>query len=117
MFLEGLFDLKVFIFLGFSISWIGGLEGLLMGGLMLFRKVFLSWLKFRDGLFFMSWLIVFTGDCEILVILGLLGFMSWFGFIFKFSGLFRGFFNSCFLSELSLGGCPSKEDLAFLFCE
>ena len=107
-------------FLGFSISWIGGLVRLLIGGVVLFRKVFLSWLKFSAVLLFRFLFVRFAWDFELLIILGLIGFFSWLGIIFWLSGLLRGFFNNGFLLELSLRDFPFtgeiRVDLSSFFC-
>ena len=81
MFFDDSLVLELFIFLGFSMSWIGCFVGLLIGGVVLFWKVFLSWLRF----------------------------LGWFGFIFRLSGLLRGLINNGFLFKLSLRGFPFKE--------
>ena len=121
MFLEDSSDLTLLlIFLGFAISWIGGFAGLLIGGVVLFSKVFLSWLKFCKGLLLIFWFLRFAWDFELLTILGLLGFIDWFEIFFRLSGLLRGFINNGFLFELSLIGSPFTEeirgDLSSLFC-
>ena len=111
MFWEDSLDLKlVFIFLGFAINWIGGFAGLLIGGVGLFKKVFLSWLSFCEGLIFVFWIVRLAWDCELLTIVGLLGFLGWFEIIFRLSGLLRGFVNNGFLFKLSLTGLPSTEE-------
>ena len=117
MFLGDSFGFELtLIFLGFAINWIGVCAGLLIGGFVLFWKVFLSWLEFFSGLF-LIWLV---WVCELLTILGLLGFLSFFGNSFRLSGLLRGFVSNCFLFELSLRGFPFREeiigDLSSLFC-
>ena len=118
MLLEELLDLTLFMFLGFAIRWIGGFAGLLIGGVVVFRNVFLSWLKFCEGLLFVF--VRFARDCELLTILGLLGFWSWFEIIFTLSGLLSGFINNGFLFELFLRGFLCLEeitgDLSSLFC-
>ena len=121
MLLEGSFDLVLsIIFLGFSISWIGGFTGLLIGGVVVLRRVFLSELRFWDGLLFMFRFAGFAWDCELLTILGFLGFVSWFGIIFRVCGLLRGFANNDgSLLDPSLLVCFFKgelmEDLSSLF--
>ena len=121
MFWEDSLDLTLLlIFLGLAISWIGGFAGLFIGGVMLFRKVFLSWLRFCEVLLFIFWFVRFAWDCELLAIVGLLRFLGWFEIIFRLSGLLRGFINNGFLFELSLRGFPFieeiTEDLSSLFC-
>jgi len=48
----------------------------LIGGIVLFSKVFLSWFKLCEGLLFIFVFVFvcFARDCELLIILGLLGF-------------------------------------------
>ena len=121
MFWEDSLDLELLlIFLGLAISWIGGFEGLFIGGVVLFRKVVLFWLRFCEVLIFIFWFVRFAGDCELLVIEGLLRFLGWFEIIFRLSGLLRGFINNGFLFELSLRGLPFieeiTEDSSSLFC-
>ena len=116
MFFDDSLVLELFIFLGFSMSWIGGFVGLLIGGVVLFWKVFLSWLEFFSGLF-LIWLV---WVCELLTILGLFGFLSWFEFALRLSGLVRGFVNKGFLFKLFVRGLPFTAeitgDLSSLFC-
>ena len=69
-------------FLGFAISWIGGFARLSGGVFVFFRKAFLSWFKLPEGLLFILVFLVFDWDCELVIIFGLLGFLSWFGIIF-----------------------------------
>ena len=119
MFWEDSLDLTLlFIFLGFAINWIGGFAGLLIGGVVLFSKVFLSWLKFCEG--FLLEFVRFARDCELLTKFGLLGFFSWFEIIFTLSGLLSGFINNGYMFELSLRGFPFlgeiTGDLSSLFC-
>ena len=123
MLLEASLDLLFFIFLGFSINWIGGLDGLLIDWVELLRKFFLSWLKFCAGLFCIFWFIGFDFDWGLLIILGLLGLLglfSWLGIVFTLSGLLSGFVSNGFLFSLSLGDfCLLEEiteDLSSLFC-
>ena len=121
MFWEDSLDLALFlIFLGLAISWIGGFAGLFIGGVVLFWKVFLSWLKFCEVLLVLFWFLRFAWDCELLTIDGLLRFLSGFEIIFRLSGLFKGFINNGFLFELSLRGFSFieeiTEDLSSLFC-
>ena len=108
MFLEGSLDLVLsIIFLGFSTSCIVGFTGLLIGGIVLLRRVFVFDLRFWDGLLFVFPCAGFTRDCELIIVLGSLGFFSWFGIIFRVSGLLRGFAsNDGFLLDSSLLGCP-----------
>ena len=102
MFLEESFDLTLLlIFLGLAISWIGGFAGFFIGGVALFRKVFLSWFRFCEVLLFILWFVRFAWDCELLVIIGLLRFLGWFEISFRLSGLLRGFINNGFLFGLS----------------
>ena len=107
------------IFWGFAISWIGGFAGLLLGKVVLFWKVFLSCFEFSEGLLFIFRFEGFAWDCELLTILGLLGFLGWLEIIFILSGLFKGFINNGFLFKLSLRGLPFTrgvtEDLFSLF--
>ena len=101
MFLVGLLELALLVkFFGFSISWIGGLAGFLAGWVVLLRKVFWSLFDFCEGLFINFWFRWFIWDCELLTILGLLGFFGRFEFKFGLSGLFRGLINNGFLFEL-----------------
>ena len=121
LFLEDSLDLTLLlIFLGFAINWIGGFAGLLIGGIVLFRKFLLSWLKFCESLPFVFWFVIFGCDGELLIIFGLLRFLDWFEIFFKVSGLFIGFINNGLFFELSLRGSPFKEeatvDLSALFC-
>ena len=65
-FWEDWIDLKLlFMFLGFAVSSIGGFAGLLIGWVILFWKVFLSWLKFCEGLLFIFWFVRLDRDCEL----------------------------------------------------
>ena len=83
MFLGDSLDLKLlFIFLGFAMSWMGGFAGLLIGGVVLLRKVFLSWLKFCGEFLFIFWFLRFAWDSELLTRLDLLEFLGWFEIIF-----------------------------------
>ena len=112
IFWEDSFDfILLVIFLGLAISWIGGFDGLFIGVVVLFRKVFLSCLRFCKVLLFIFWFVRFAWDCELLVMLGLLRFLGLFEIIFWLSGLLRGFINNGFLFELSLRGLPFIEDL------
>ena len=88
-------------------SWIGGFVGLLIGGVVLLGKVFLSWLEFFNVLL-VIWLF---WDCELLKIFGLFGFLSWFGFTFRLTGLVRGFVNNGFLFKLFVRGFPFTEEI------
>ena len=116
MFFDDSLVLVLFIFLGFAISWIGGFVGLLIGEVVLFWKLFLSWLEFFNGLF-LIWL---DWVCELLIILGLFGFLSSLGFTFRLSGLVRGFVNNGFLFKLFVRGFPFTGEIAgglfSLFC-
>ena len=121
MFWEDSLDLTLLlIFFGLAISWIGAFGGLFIGEVALFRKVFLSWLRFCEVWIFIFWFLGFAWDCELLVIDGLLRFLGEFEIIFRLSGLFRGFSSNGFLFELSLGDFPliagTNKELSSLFC-
>ena len=98
-------DSTLLIFLGLAISWKGGFDGVFIGGVVLFRKFFFSWLRFCEVLLFKFWFVGFIGLFEI---------------IFWLSGLLRGLINNGFLFELSLRVFPFMEeitgDLFSLFC-
>ena len=112
MFWEDSLDLTLlFIFLGFAISWIGGFAGLLICGVVLFSKVFLSWFKFCEGLLFIFLFVRFARDCELLVFVGLLRIVGLFEIIFWLSGLLRGLINNGFFFELSSRGFPFIEEI------
>ena len=51
--------------------------------------VFLSSLKFCEGVVFIFWVVRFACDCGLLIILGLLGFLCWFGIIFIYRNIDR----------------------------
>ena len=96
------------------------MDGLFIGGVALFRKVFLSCLRFCEVWIFIFRFARFAWDCELLVIIGLLRFLVWFEISFKLSGLLRGFINNGFLFGLSFGVFSLieeiTEDSSFLFC-
>ena len=104
-------SLFLLIFLGLAISWIGGFDGLFIGGVALFREFFLSCLRFCEVLLFIFWFVRFGWDCELLVIVGLLRFIGLFEIIFWLSGLLRGFINNGFLFELLLIDLPFTEEI------
>ena len=121
IFWEDSLDLTLLlIFLGFAISWIGGFAGFLIGGVVLFAKVFLSWFKFCEGLLFVFLFVRFARDCELLVFVGLLRIVGLFEIIFWLSGLLRGLINNGFFFEFSSRGFPFieaiTEDSFSLFC-
>ena len=111
MFWEDLLDsILLLIFLGLAISWMGGFDWLLIGGVVLFRE-FLSCLRFCEFLLFIFWFVKFGLDCELLVIVGLFRFIGLFEIIFWLSGLLIGFINNGFLFELSLRLLPFIEEV------
>ena len=120
MFWEDSLDwILLLIFFGLAISWIGGFAGLFIGVVVLFRKAFLSWLRFWGVWIFIFCFVGFAWDCELLVIVGLLRFLGWFEIILGLSGLLRGFINNGFLFELSFNGLSFIEEVtevSSLFC-